>query len=83
MDDSLKFVDLGCVIEYGDCFDNVLIWSSIRLAGGSKPWKIGTELINISLPFDVGQMERAMCSVFYNSHMYSNTTHPASRWTES
>ena len=61
------------VIEYGECFDNVLIWSSIRLAGGdeSKPCKIGTELINISLPFDVGQMERAMCSMFYNSHMYS------------
>ena len=39
MDGGLKFVDvvvgLRCaVIEYGECFDNVLIWSSVRLAGG-------------------------------------------------
>ena len=88
MDEGLKFVlDMGlvvhCVIEYGDCFDNVLIWSSYAWQGGSKPCKIGTELINISLPFDVGQMERAMCSMFYNSHMYSNTTnrhHAGQSW---
>ena len=47
MDEGLKFVlDMGlvvhCVIEYGDCFDNVLIWSSIRLAGGGvSPGRLG------------------------------------------
>ena len=39
MDEGLKFVlDMGmvvdCVIEYGDCFDNVLIWSSYAWQGG-------------------------------------------------
>ena len=52
----------GCgVMEYGECFDNIWTRSSLgRQEGGGAGWSF-TQLINISLPFDVGQMERAQC----------------------